>query len=503
MKRFVLPTLALALVFSVVLLPASPSSAQRQSARPLPRTRENFDLRLAHRRSLDAPPETATTGSEAQPPRSQPGARQWRLKRERPGAQLRWSSLTAAPSRIWSFNETLTAPQRGDDETIARRFIRDNRDLFRLGDDEVNGLRVKRRYRTDHNGVRHVTLGQQVNGLEVFQTEYAIHLDREGAVIVASGELIPEVARAINASVPKLSAAESLRIAAREAGEEIVAPLTLRAQPTGADQRQEFDRAAGFGDHVPARLVYFPLSARQVRLSWQFIVTMREMPDVYFVMIDAERGSLLFLHNLTCYDENPLRPHGLVYAKESPRPNLPFTTGNPPVVEREDLPLRAAPFNGSTIFDISNPHYDWWAGVNADNLISNNTTVYLDRDATPNQPDLPRLTVPDGNFSFPVDLTQSPTTDNNQKAAQVNLFYWINRYHDILHSFGFNEAAGNFQTNNFNLGGQGADAVLGEAQDGAGRTTPTSRPRPMDGPVACRCFCGRARRSATATSIRA
>ena len=74
----------------------------------------------------------------------------------------------------------------------------------------------------------------------------------------------------------------------------------------------------------------------------------------------------------------------------------------------------------------------------------------------------------DGNFSFPLDLTMEPTTADNQKAAQVNLFYWINRYHDILYKFGFNEAAGNFQTNNFNLGGMGNDAILGDAQDGAG-----------------------------------
>src|SRR5262249_17201547 len=153
--------------------------------------------------------------------------------------------------------------------------------------------------------------------------------------------------------------------------------------------------------------------------AWRFIVTMRETPDMYFIIIDAERGSLLFLYNLTCYDENPLKPHGLVYTKESPRPNLPRVESNPPEVAREDLPFRATPYNDSTIFNLNDPHFDWWAGSNANNLISNNTSTYLDRDATPNQPDLPRLSAPDGNFSFPVDLTQQPTTENNQKAAQA------------------------------------------------------------------------------------
>ncbi len=195
---------------------------------------------------------------------------------------------------------------------------------------------------------------------------------------------------------------------------------------------------------------------------------MLDTPDVYLMVIDAERGSMLYRFNLTCYDENPLKPHGLVYTKESPRPNVPKTSDSPAVVDREDQPFRSAPFNGAAIFDTSDSHYDWWASAPASNLSSNNVNAYLDRDQLPGQPDQPLLMAPDGNFSFPVDLTQAPITEDNQKAAQVNLFYWVNRYHDILYSLGFNEAAGNFQRNNFGLGGQGQDAINAEAQDGGG-----------------------------------
>src|SRR5262249_38611679 len=172
-----------------------------------------------------------------------------------------------------------------------------------------------------------------------------------------------------------------------------------------------------------------------------------------------------FRHNLTCYDENPLKPHGLVYTRESPRPDTPHVNNNPPVVNRDNVPFHAEMFNGSVIFPVNDPHYDLWAGQPANGLISNNTDAHLDRDSTPNQPDLPRLMAADGNFSFPHDLTMEPTTADNQKVGQVDLFYWINRYHDILYSFGFNEAAGNFQTDNFWLGGLGNDAVIGDAQD--------------------------------------
>ncbi|MGH9848895.1 MAG: M36 family metallopeptidase, partial [Blastocatellia bacterium] len=455
---------------------AQSPGGQNRAARRQPETRENFDARAGHSNSLDAPPpgfsDAAQTVEPSQQSLSAPQARpavQYKLQRERPGLQMKWSSLTQTPSRIWSFSESLTPPINADAEVVARGFLKDNTDLFQLGGAEVDNLKVARRYRTDHNGVTHVVLGQQINGIEVFQADLAVHVDRAGAVIAASGELIPGAAGKVNLAQPKMAAAEALRMAAQDVEAQVTGPLNLSAPPAGAEARQKFDGSAGFERDVEARLVYFPLAADQLRLAWEFILWMRETPDVYLMVMDAERGSLLYRYNFTCYDENPLRPHGPVFTKDSPRPNVPYTgNNNPPIVPREDLPFRAAPFNGREIFAVADQHYDWWTGVPANNLISNNTTTYLDRDGTPGQPDQPRLSAPDGNFSTAIDFTQAPTTPDNQRAAQVNLFYWINRYHDILYSFGFNEAAGNFQTNNFNLGGRGADAVLGEAQDGSG-----------------------------------
>ena len=40
--------------------------------------------------------------------------------------------------------------------------------------------------------------------------------------------------------------------------------------------------------------------------------------------------------------------------------------------------------------------------------------------------------------------------------------------HDLTYQYGFDEPAGNFQTNNYGNGGLGNDAVKAEAQDGSG-----------------------------------
>src|SRR5262249_9789439 len=70
------------------------------------------------------------------------------------------------------------------------------------------------------------------------------------------------------------------------------------------------------------------------------------------------------------------------------------------------------------------------------------------------------------NFNFPLDLTQDPGA--YQSAAITQLFYVNNLLHDIHYHYGFTEAAGNFQVNDYGRGGVGSDPVQADAQDGSG-----------------------------------
>ncbi len=97
----------------------------------------------------------------------------------------------------------------------------------------------------------------------------------------------------------------------------------------------------------------------------------------------------------------------------------------------------------------------------------NNTHAYDDRDANqmppPVEPDCGPTLLCD--FDFPIDFgLQEPVTYT--AAAVTNLFYWTNLFHDVQYRYGFDETAGNFQVNNFGLGGLGDDDIPAEAQDG-------------------------------------
>ncbi|KAJ3212529.1 hypothetical protein HDU67_003756 [Dinochytrium kinnereticum] len=73
-----------------------------------------------------------------------------------------------------------------------------------------------------------------------------------------------------------------------------------------------------------------------------------------------------------------------------------------------------------------------------------------------------------GSFEYPFDQTVDPTTPGNIASATANVFYAVNMYHDLLYRFGFTEKFSNFQTDNFDKGGSGNDAVLAfvQASDG-------------------------------------
>ncbi len=77
---------------------------------------------------------------------------------------------------------------------------------------------------------------------------------------------------------------------------------------------------------------------------------------------------------------------------------------------------------------------------------------------------------PDGgaalSFNYALDFTDDPTTVSNLSASITNLFYFNNIIHDVMYQYGFDEAAGNFQENNYGNGGTGTDYVKARAHFG-------------------------------------
>ncbi|KAJ3296510.1 Fungalysin/Thermolysin Extracellular metalloproteinase 5, partial [Rhizoclosmatium sp. JEL0117] len=81
---------------------------------------------------------------------------------------------------------------------------------------------------------------------------------------------------------------------------------------------------------------------------------------------------------------------------------------------------------------------------------------------------LPRPSSNSLTFDYPFDPTKDEKNANNRDAATTNMFYVANSCHDIFYQYGFTEAAGNFQNENFGKGGSENDPVVANSQDGSG-----------------------------------
>lgn len=373
-------------------------------------------------------------------------------------AAVQWNPAQGAPASIVKPRGYLTnASARGAGQ-VARDFLRAHRRLYGLSDADIGSLATKSDYRTDHNGVTQLALGQKDEGRDVFGAIAAFVVDRSGRLVAQNGVLDPDP----HAEAPAtLSAGEAVRAAADAVSATAAGPLTLRSTTAGPAQRTTFDNpyapTLANPRAIRAELVTFPMPAGQAaRVAWKIAMEVADAED-YETVVDARSGGLLYRRN--------------GYRNAAPEGNV-YTTQNP-------IPLTGQGFTSFVGIDGS-----WVAG---DTTQGNNTNTYEDRDAN-NASDYQQHTPasPDPNFQrFTAAFTNAYETgpnagttaglDADRDAVAAQLFYWVNFTHDYLYNLGFNEVARNFQTNNFGRGGAQNDAVLAEVYNGWGDNTGTQK----------------------------
>ncbi|KAJ3233605.1 Fungalysin/Thermolysin Extracellular metalloproteinase 5 [Chytriomyces hyalinus] len=149
-------------------------------------------------------------------------------------------------------------------------------------------------------------------------------------------------------------------------------------------------------------------------------------------------------------------------------------------------PFSRNPIN-STLAELKNPWnlkaspQGWQvvSGVENKDLSGNNVVAVSNPDGAPFASDstvltLPRLSNDSLVFKYPLNDTLDPMEPSNANAAVVNMFVAANTAHDIFYNYGFTEAAGNFQFNNFGKGGVEGDGVIATAQESY-KTDPFAR----------------------------
>ena len=389
------------------------------------------------------------------------------------------------------------ASAQGLAEQKAVRYLQSNWNRHGLEQADVAELVVTDRV-PGLNGVEHVYLRQAIGGVEVASGPLSVAVDRHGRVFHAAGRLTPGLAQKVSGAMKSasLSPEAAATALAQAAGVALKEPFRATMQKATADHEAVLSDGGVTRLPVRARLVYAE-DGGALRLAWETTLFLRSGGD-WFGQIDAATGRVIRKADLLVRESLGLAP--TTPRAATPRsPAAPEASGAAPMVPYASRVAQAFRAGGATYRVYAAPGesplygtpvppgdarvvvsgqedptasplgwHDTNGAAGAEYTITrgNNAHAYLDRDDD-ERPDADGE--PDGGasltFDFPLDLSQGPLA--NKDASVTDLFYWSNVIHDVMYQYGFDEASGNFQMNNYGRGGANRDPVDAESQSGA------------------------------------
>jgi len=374
--------------------------------------------------------------------------------------------------------------------TILRRFIYQNLELFGLSRLQIDSLFTTASER-GRGRLGFARLTQRIGDVPVFQGEVSAGIKPDGSLV----RVINNLAAGLDYS--ELSSRfrdpdDAVRSAISHSGD--VRSEVLRNEKRSTPARSVY----GEGDWATtADKIYFPTEIGVAVPAWRVIIW--EKKNAYYLVIDAATGTLLWRKNLT--EEQTVSATYNVYGStsgamrtaDSPTPYTPGcdspTCVQPSIISRTNFTLvgNEAPNAFNDIGWIPDSGLSVRVPPNPNITDGNNVEAGIDRDGTngvdpqghavgsparvfnsaynpaPGNP-------PPGDNPTPPNPQTYPPTPFQQGVTSYG-FYLVNRWHDEMYKFGFNEIAGNFQHFNFGRGGIEGDRVSLEVQDSSGTTS--------------------------------
>ncbi|KAI8932460.1 hypothetical protein NX059_010645 [Plenodomus lindquistii] len=347
-----------------------------------------------------------------------------------------------------------TIARRADPEQVATELVAQivPEAQFRLLNDHYVGT----------NGIAHFYYKQTVNGIDVDTGDFNVNVGKDGAVFSFGNSFYKG----------KLPAAPTLKRDTEAAANALRSAISVLSLPMSAESATAVPKdgsddfiikdSTGAMKDPEARLVYVQDASGSLKLAWR--VETDILSNWLLTYVDAEDGSQV--HAVVDYGADAtyeVYPWGINDPTEGERVVLtdPFDR------QASELGWHS---DGTTRFNTTRgnngvAHTNW----------ENRTSGYLN---------LPRPQSKELKFEYPYSLNE---TDFKvyANASITQLYYTSNVYHDLLHTLGFNERAGNFEINNNGAGGLGGDFVYLNAQDGSGfnnanfQTPPDGQPARM------------------------
>ena len=390
--------------------------------------------------------------------------------------------------------EWLTGPSNAKRSEILRSFIKQNSELVGVNNQQADDLEVTADYTNPDGNISYATLEQKINNIPVFRGEVKAGFTQDGRIIRVINNLAPgidynQVSKNFNNPV------EAVRTAAGHIKHDIRPMDVARNDGSSNDLKVTF----GEGDWATtAEKMYFPTEPGVAVPSWRVLIW--RPSNAYYVIVDAETNVVLWHKNIS--DDQTQSATYNVYnnvnsympSADDPAPLTPYISVPPNDPSAGAQGVIGTRTNVSLVGNegANSFNNNGWITDGTNITDGNSNEAGIDRDGV-NGVDAPQVgdtacpgagcRVFSSTWNPPPGSPapgDDPLTPQAQRGAVIQMFYIMNRYHDVLYQRGFTEAARNFQGTNFSGMGLGNDRVSSEGQDSSG-TNNANFATPADG----------------------
>lgn len=365
----------------------------------------------------------------------------------------------------------LSVSAQQSDIDIINNYLDDNIEKFSYQTKDINEIFIKDKIDSNNSFIS-LYVQQRFNGIDIFNAISTVAINNNKVVSFAN-RFQPLIDNKINVKEPSITAREAIISAINNLDLGPIKDITLIEE---AENYFTYSAPEISKENINAKLTYFPMPDSTLRLAWNFSILTLNKKNWYSIRIDAINGLLINVNDwiINCeFDSkeelnyqsniNVSRSVSSVDDESSYRVfALPTESPNHGSYELVNEPANeiASPFGWHDINGVTGPEY----------TITRGNNVWAREDIEGDGGMSGTDYSPDGGesltFDFELNFDQPPV--GYQDASITNLFYINNMMHDIWYEYGFDEASGNFQENNYGNGGIGGDSVNADGQDGDG-----------------------------------
>ncbi|HLV92208.1 MAG TPA: T9SS-dependent M36 family metallopeptidase [Aequorivita sp.] len=360
---------------------------------------------------------------------------------------------------------------------IIESYLQQNQEQLQLEKHDIADVSISSQSFSKSLNAYNIYVDQNYRGIKVYNSVSSFAV-KNNQVVSAALSFAQDISSKVNSTTPSISATAAIAKATSKLG--VSSPTGLNLLETVSDYSYIFNDGNISLENIPVELVYQSMNeGKTLKLAWDLSIYLLDGSHYYSVRVDALTGDLLQVHDWVYSCDFGEGPHSHAETESvlfSNAGESVYAIANNATPKYRVFPLPLiGPNEGSDqlVTDPSDPTASPYGWHDTDGMVGHeytstrgNNVLAKDDLAGNNYSGSQAEGGAEMLFDFDFGLPQHPANFTN--GAITHLFYMNNVLHDIFYLYGFDEASGNFQQNNYGRGGNAGDYVIADAQDGGG-----------------------------------